>query len=319
VGPGSRIGWVAALAAAAGFALASVPVASADVTLGSTAAVAGAHGIACGETPTVPIQAVNGGPSLYTVPAGGGKITQWRYATEDSGVDVTLLALRWADSELTVIGSDTEHIAQAPASGVATFVPSTPIDVRAGDTIGLYSTACLLYEGGAIPADEAVVFPGSTYSSVPAIGQQIPPTYFEDAAKLLLSATVIQPQDASVSVSAAPGRITAPGTSQLVFKVQNRGPATDPIHLIGTLPAGLTIRSVTAGADRCSATRHVVHCNVSHLGVGRSARVGILAAATAAGTYAIHVSVAATGGEADPTPANNSASTHLVVGRRRHH
>ncbi len=287
------------------------PAAHASVQIGSTSLPAGAQAIGCAEDPTT--QLVGDPGTITTVPTGGGKITQWKFATDDADLAVTLLVLRPSGISFQVVNEDTQDLPHTlPAGHLVTFTPSSPLPVKAGDKIGLYSGACAVYDGSAIPQSDSTVFSPDTYSTTPTMGENLTMTIYDGNEKLPLSATVVQPQDASVTAASAIDATTRE-TVQLVSTVHNSGPATDPIDLTDTVPAGLAVESVLAGQAQCSRVSHIVRCRFEGLGVDRSARVAITVAANKPGRYANHVSVTTTAGEPDPTPANNLATGQVNV------
>ena len=130
---------------------------------------------------------------------------------------------------------------------------------------------------------------------------------------LNLAVTLAQQQDVSVSASAGPAGATAGTLAQLSASVTNQGPATEPIDVADTVPAGLAISSAVAGGGSCTIAGQRVTCTVTGLAVGASAAVVITVVPKAAGVYPNTVTVASIAGEPDPTPADNTATTRLSV------
>src|ERR1700756_3795579 len=144
-------------------ALASSSSASAD-TLGSVVQPAGSNGTT-GCTGEVIAQATNDPSTPYTVPAGGGQITQWQVNTTgaSAGNPVTLVVLKAASSSsYTVVATDPETLpTPLPASNVASFSLSSPINVTGGETLALTTPSSSLvscyWHGGSTPTGDSLV------------------------------------------------------------------------------------------------------------------------------------------------------------------
>jgi uncharacterized repeat protein (TIGR01451 family) len=287
-------------------------------TLGLAAPPTGAAPGPCLGPGTVVGQMTDDPSTPFTVPSGGGVITQWAtYTTGDTaGTSVTFLVLDPVNggSSYTVVGTDTETIpTPLPASGEASFTLATPIHAAAGDTLGIYTAAAgavCFFDGPQVPTND-VVFAGTgsattgqtlTYSGVKSTGGYA----------LNLSATLVNTEDAGVQASTigSPAGVGAPAV--LTASVSNNGPELTPISFTDQVPAGLQIQSATAGLGTCAVSGQLVTCTITGLAVGTSASVDVVVVPAAAGSYTNDVTVSVPG-STDPTSSNNTASATLAV------
>jgi hypothetical protein len=307
-------------------ALAVMPsAAGASLVLGSTAEPSGAATGGCGGGDDVVFESASDPSTQWEVPAPGGFITAWQVdATGASSEGAETLVVFRANSFLpyidgyTVIATDTETLPfTLPAGDLVTFTVAGPIPVQGGDLLGLAGPgtgAPCTFGGGQTPLDDYGY--GLTSSVPPSAGETLKPeggTYPTEGEVLNLAVTIAQQQDVAVSASAGPAGASAGGLAQLSAAVTNHGPATEPIDVADTVPAGLAITSAVAGGGSCTIAGQRVTCTVTGLAVGASAAVVITVVPKAAGVYPNTVSVASPAGEPDPTPADNTATATLSV------
>jgi len=233
-----------------------------------------------------------------------------------AGQALTFLVLRKVtDTSYSVVATDARTLpTPLPPSGVASFTLTTPITVAAGDTLGLYSTttATCYFSGGSTSTADSLF--ALTPSGTPTPGQTLtmPGPTSPAGYTMAMSAEFDGTMDAAVSASAGPAGAVAGGLAQLSALVTNGGPGSSPITFTDTVPAGLTIASAIAGLGTCSTSGQNVTCTISNLAPGQSAPVAITVVPKSSGTYPN--SVAVSGAPlTDPNPANNAASTSLVV------
>ena len=255
----------------------------------------------------------------YLVPAGGGYITQWQtYSAGDApGSTITLAVLRRASSTTyTVVGADTETIPNPlPSGNVASFTLPSPLQVAAGDTVGLYSSSgvvCYFYGGSTPTGDTLFAAPGgglpTTGQTVTTSGSVSPAGYAMNVAFTLLTN-----QDVSVQTSTFPSTTDISSSALLQSVVTNGGPLATPITFTDQVPAGLRIQSATTGLGTCTVSGQTVTCTITGLPVGQSTMVNVLVSTPTAGTYANSVSVSVASPVIDANAANNSATTNLIV------
>jgi uncharacterized repeat protein (TIGR01451 family) len=312
-------------------ALAFPAVASADIQLGTTTPVSGSAENSCPESPSQIILNSVGADTdpAYTVPSGGPyELTQWQInvgAVPRSGAQVTLVVLNvdFLTDTVTVVGTDTETLpgnATQP-NDIATYTPSTPIQVQPGDAIGLYiggATGIPCYwAGGSVSSDETTS--GLVVSSAPVAGEQLTPSgsggIDQPGAVLNLGATIVPtPYDAGVSLTSGPSDALVGQPAVLTGTVTNSGPVAGPVTFTDSVPAGLTVDAANTSSGTCAtSTTNVVTCTFADLPVGQSETVEIVVTPAAAQTYDDTADVAITNGATDPNAANNSAATALDV------
>jgi hypothetical protein len=263
-------------------------------------------------------QSTNDPSTPYIVPAGGGQITQWQtYTVGDvAGSTLTLLVLKPAGTGGYTVGAlDTESLPSTlPANHIASFTPSSPIAVSAGETFALYSTAddVCFFIGGSTPAAD-VVFAGSGTAPF-SDGDIITQTAVSPGSYALnFAATLVQSQDASVQTSMFPSAVAVTGAALLQSIVTNAGPLAGPIAFFDPVPSGLQIQSASVGSGTCAVSGQTVSCTINGLPVGQSTTVDVLVTAPTAGTYDNVVNAAVAAGTPDPNSANNAASASLLV------
>jgi uncharacterized repeat protein (TIGR01451 family) len=293
--------------------LALAAPAGALVTLGATAQPSGSQDSCASHLEVQPTDYAGS----YAVPPGGGAITAWQTATgllDQPGSLLTLVILRPASTHnsYTVVGSDTETFSNSlPSNSVVSFPVNPPIQTLPGDRLALY-------DPNTFAARPACHFHGAStlddifYGPLPQPGQSFSPTLAFAGFALDVSATLDNDVDASVSAGAGPGNATVGNLAELTATITNAGPATGPINLIDSVPAGLTIDSATAGEGSCVVSGQTVTCSITGLAAGQSAPVAILVTPTAPGQYS-HAATITVTGFTDPTTADNAASATLTV------
>ncbi len=255
----------------------------------------------------------------YFIPAGGGQITQWQtYTAGDvAGSTMTLAVLKANGTGSYIVAAlDTETLPNPlPASHIASFTPSSPIPVAAGETLALYSTAAdaCWFSGGSTPAGDTLF--AATASGSLSTGQAVTQNGSSSGAGFTLNvaATLAQDQDASVQTSMFPSATDVSSAAMLTSVVTNGGPLTGPITFFDPVPGGLKIQSATAAMGTCTISGQTVSCTINGLPVGQSATVEVVVTAPTAGSYPNVVSVAVAPGTTDPNSANNAAAASLLV------
>lgn len=128
-----------------------------------------------------------------------------------------------------------------------------------------------------------------------------PPKYFPDL-----------DQDMEVSTAAAPASTPVGSYALLSSIVTNRAGFGGETIFNDTVPDGLAISSVAAGAGVCTTSGQAIACKII-LGPGESAPVNVVVTTTTPGSYSNKVSVAPAGIQHDPNPSNDSASATFTV------
>lgn len=302
--------------------LLATPPANADVHLGLTTPPTGSTAFACSSIPAgVAVAQYTDDPSSrYIVPSPGGQVAAWSVNTTGAtaGQPVTLLALRpLGGGSYQVVGVDSKTMpTPLPAGNVASFSVTSPINVHAGDTFGIYSTAGLAcyWSGGTVPVGDSLV--GLIVSSAPAVGQTLTPVGPPSPGSFTmnLAVTLSTNEDASVTAGSMPAQPTTGNLAVLTATIANHGPAGGPITFTDNVPAGLTINSATVANGTCSITGQTVRCTIANLASGQSAPANVVVTPAAPGSYTNHVSVAVSSGLIDPNHANDSATSVLRVG-----
>ncbi len=118
--------------------------------LGITAPPTGATAEGCG---VIAGQETSDPSTPYAVPTGGGEITQWQTytASDTAGATLTFAVLRpTSGSDYAVVGLDAVTLpTPLPTDHIASFTPSSPIQVQAGDILAMYTTRrCLRVRRG---------------------------------------------------------------------------------------------------------------------------------------------------------------------------
>jgi Domain of unknown function DUF11/PASTA domain len=253
-----------------------------------------------------------GDPS-YTVPTGGGTITNWstRY-----GVDGAAMALEvWrpdptTEARYVLVGLDAETIARDSA-GVSTF--STSLPVEAGDVLGLQqatagSIHCAFHANNDINRFTLRYFGAVLLGSATQFVES--GAVFNDL--LNISATIHQSADLAVSQTATPSTVHTGQVVQLLFKASDAGPAPSTATISDKLPAGLTAISAVAQDGACS-LGPVVTCRLSLLAPASSDSIVVNARATKTGRQTSTATVSGESTNTDPKSSNNTASARLTV------
>lgn len=294
-------------------------------TLGTTTQPSGSSIGACSFHDAVVGTYTDDPATPYTVPAGGGMITQWQtYGPGDTpGSNLTLVVLQpMSGGKYTVVATDAETIPSTlPSDDILSFTPTQPIEVEAGDTFGFYTSSSGMFNcdfyNGSVPSAETL-FATDSLSTPPTAGESLslattgvptsPPGY-----ELDLEVTLASTEDVGVTASSFPTSPTVGGAAVLSSVVTNAGPQSGPITFTDQVPSGLQIQSVAADGGSCSVSGQTATCTLTGLPAGQSATVDVVVTASAAGNYTNNVSVATAMGVTDPNMSNNSASATLAV------
>jgi uncharacterized repeat protein (TIGR01451 family) len=237
-------------------------------------------------------------------------------STAVSGASLSFVVLHPnGGGHYSVVAVDSESLPNPlPASNVASFTLSAPIQAQGGDTIGVFAAsgvACY-WTGGATPTGDTLAVLNEPVP--PTVGQGLSTSGSSSGGFAVnVGATLERNEDASVSTGTAPARPTAGNVAVLASSVTNLGPSVGSIVFTDHVPAGLTIGSASAGDGTCTTSGQTVTCTITSLPVGQSVPVNVVVTPTAANSYTNSVSVTASG-VPDPNPANNSASAVLRVG-----
>jgi hypothetical protein len=284
-------------------------------TLGITAAPVGANAGVCQGSGLSLIQSADSSGTRYTVPAGGGLITQWQVLTagDTPGASLSLFVLAPnGTGDYAVVASDGETIPDPlPSAGVASFTLAHPIQAAAGDTFALVgsSTTLCYYYGGAISTEAAVTLSDDTTGTGSTLTDT---TGTELQHELALAVTLVTTQDSAVTTSTL-GSPAVGSPFMFASTVTNNGPELTPITFTDQVPTGLQILAAAAGSGSCSVDGQTVTCTITGLGAGQSAPVVVVVTASEPGSYANSVSVAGASGITDENSANNTASVSAVV------
>jgi uncharacterized repeat protein (TIGR01451 family) len=312
--------WLVAATVAA-FVGAAPAVAGAQ-TLGSVTAPGGAMTFPC--VSSLVIAQVASEQTPYTVPASG-EITQWETNqtgnTAPGGEQVGLVVVRpGTGGSYQVAGTDFETLpATLPADGIVTFQVANPIQVNAGDLLGLWAPSqagqpqCFFDSPPTLATDS--VLPFGPLSGVPLPGQTLPLVTAQATAGIALdvAATFVQIADTGVTTAAGPPNALAGEPALLSSTVTNGGPDDVPVTFTDAVPAGLTIESAVAGSGLCGTAGQTVTCTISGVPHGQSVPVQIVVTPAAAGLYPNAVSITVPSDVIDPNPSNNAASAYLSV------
>jgi uncharacterized repeat protein (TIGR01451 family) len=124
--------------------------------------------------------------------------------------------------------------------------------------------------------------------------------------------TVNAAANLAISLSDSPDPVTVTSNLSYLIVVTNLGPsAALGVNVTNTLPADVTFVSVQTSIGVCSQNGRIVSCNLGTLTPGASASIIITNSPTTSGNITNSVTVSST--TADPSPANNSASTTTQV------
>lgn len=123
---------------------------------------------------------------------------------------------------------------------------------------------------------------------------------------------VAAPEDADLEVtkSATPEPVVLGQDVTYTVTVRNNGPATSDATITDTLPAGMTLVSVTPSTGSCSGAAPIT-CAIPGMAVGATATITIVATAAAPGVQTNTVVVS--GSAPDPNPDNNQDDVPTTV------
>jgi len=297
---------------AVGMAVALVALAvcaSSDaLTLGDTTVPSGSSTELCNATLDL-IQTVTDTSYDYVVPAGGGAITSWSFNTTAAtvGAPYELMVVRPSGGAYTVVGTDSELVPATPPL-IQTYTLRAPIAVQAGDLLGVATSNvsavdCFWFGGSLTTSDGLIPVDGT-----PTVGASLSaPSPVAPERVLNVSANLVQSEDVALTQQLLPNSIGVGGTSALLLTVTSAGPSALPVTVTDTVPAGLTVDSVSAGNGSCSVSGQVVSCVVA----GAPATIAVIVTAKSTGSYA-NTATASTV-VTDPNETNNSASATLDV------
>ncbi|MGB8509788.1 MAG: PQQ-dependent sugar dehydrogenase [Pyrinomonadaceae bacterium] len=117
--------------------------------------------------------------------------------------------------------------------------------------------------------------------------------------------------DLTISNTDSPDPVAVGTSLSYRINVTNNGPATATnVNIADTLPAGVNFNSATPSQGSCAGTT-AINCAVGSIAVGASATVTIVVQPQSAGPLSNTATVSAS--EADPIPADNSATATTVV------
>jgi Domain of unknown function DUF11 len=286
------------------------------VILGDTTIPSGAAAMGCpvandGETLQAElIQTGTESAYNYAVPIGGGEITSWSFNTTDAtpGTPYGLVVARNGPNGYAIVGTDTETVPPSPPA-VQTYALPNPIDVQGGDVIGVLlipsSAADCVFRGGSLTSEDETIF-GETGAAIPGqvllfAGQAVPQTLAN------VAASVEQSEDVGITQQALPASIPAGSGATFLLAVNRNGPSNAPVTVTDDVPSGLSITSVSAGANTCSVTGQEISCAIKS--APATIAVGVSAASPSSFANTAHV----TGTFTDSNVANDSASSTLSV------
>jgi len=319
----------AGVTAAAALSLLTGVAGASTFTVGSDVPPAGATPSDAQGCTAVGIMAqLSGTPSATFVTQAGGQITQWETNTTGQpsnagGEPITLLALAPQSGSYRVDAVDTQTLPNPlPAGGVATFTPTSPMMVSAGDVLGLTggqastlggpspspNLKCGWIDAGTI-GDQGIIALGSPLT----VGDVFSPLSPGPLA-VTVSATVVSTEDNAVTTAVQPSAATAGSAVLLASTVTNNGPAQNTLTVTDAVPAGLTIKAALSSAGACTTAGQVVTCTLSGLTAGKSAPVDVVVIPRA-GTFTNSVTVAQPSAATDPVTTNNAARARFTVGK----
>ena len=118
--------------------------------------------------------------------------------------------------------------------------------------------------------------------------------------------------DLTISKTDSADPIAPGGAFTYTISVENVGPdAATGVQVTDTLPTGVTLLSTSTTQGTCSDAAGVVTCNVGDLALSGLATIAIVV--TAPSTETTLTNTAGVTSDADPQPANNSATQQTVV------
>jgi hypothetical protein len=242
----------------------------------------------------------------YTVPAGGGEITQWSTSWGTSGNIVTLVVMRRVGLGDEAVAWDSETFPSATTSHVATFTLATPIPVLGGDSVGLYAL-----QNGSVPCEFATGV-GSSLQFIPAaLGQGTP---FADGSLITpendelpnVEAVVTQSADLALSAPASLAAVNVGAVVDFSVSATTSG-ASEAATVTDTLSSGLTPLAAYVGTTACTVAGQIVTCPVA----SEPATISVVAEAASAGSASNSATIA--GSLTDPGAANNAAATSVTI------
>jgi Domain of unknown function DUF11/PASTA domain len=305
-----RVRWLTAIGTAVALAALAACASSDALTLGDTTVPGGTTAQLCsGAGGTSLIQTETDTGYDYVVPAGGGAITSWSFNTTGAtvGAPYELVVVRPMGGAYTVIGADSELVPATPPL-IQTYTLSAPIPVQAGDLLGVFlsSTSAVdcFWLGGSLTTSDVFI----PVDGTPVVGATLTtPSPPAPERVLNLSVNLVQSEDVALTQQLLPNSISVGGSSAFLLSVTSAGPGALPVTVTDTVPAGLTVDSVSAGNGSCSVNGQAVSCVVP----GAPASIAVIVSGKSAGAYA-NTATASTQ-VTDPNQTNNSASATLEV------
>jgi uncharacterized repeat protein (TIGR01451 family) len=151
---------------------------------------------------------------------------------------------------------------------------------------------------------------GTVTATVTAVANQNDPVLNNNAASV---STVIGPAaDLEVSIVDVPDPVVKQGQLSYKISIVNHGPSTaSSVQLNGTLASGLTVISNYVSQGHLGITNSTLSGNLNALPNGGTVTAWVYVKPTATGTITTTANVVSP--EADPNPANNSASADTIV------
>jgi hypothetical protein len=260
-------------------------------------------------------QTANQSGTVFALPAGG-QITQWQTntsgaSTNAAGEAANLAALApLPGGAFRVDAVDHETLPNPlPPSGVATFIPATPMMVPSGDVLGISGgadTTCAWIGGASLSVT------GDLFAADPvAVGDAFSPLATSGLI-VTVAATVVSTEDSAVTTAVKPAAPLAGGAALLVSTVTDKGPAGNPLTFTDTIPSGLSIQSAVSSGGPCTIDQQVVTCTIPGLTSGQSAPVDVVVTGRA-GTYTNQVAVTQPSAATDLVTTNNKATAAFAV------
>jgi uncharacterized repeat protein (TIGR01451 family) len=123
---------------------------------------------------------------------------------------------------------------------------------------------------------------------------------------------------ADLTITATSGTFQSGSDGTYKLKVTNvgNGAATGPITVVDALPVGITLSKASGSGWRCSNLLSIVVCTTGTLAPGATAPTLSIDVRVRAKAGAVVTNIAAVGRNvADPTPANNIATTTQTIKR----
>ena len=153
---------------------------------------------------------------------------------------------------------------------------------------------------------------GSLTNSASASATEPDPNTANNAATT--TTTVIAQADLALAKADSPNPVIAGQTLTYTLTLTNYGPSTATnVHITDTLPADLTVLSVTANQGTCTTTATTLTCNLGSLAPASSATVTILASVAPSARGPLTNSASASAAEPDPDSTNNSATSTSII------